>query len=167
MTMTVTTEAVRELTEAEAAQLELARTYLGAALEAKGEDYIYTPEPRVEGVIEGGACLYLKYDAPATGFTNPILEGCQPTGEASCIVGHVLVYAGHPLREIACIEGKSAFVGLKALSCDPVFTEPLIINAFDVAQAAQDAGATWSSAVARFEQAIADRHDTSSRSYFI
>lgn len=136
-------------TDTELAEIEEARMYLGAALAAKGEDYVYEENPSPDLF-----CTYL--DWTSIGSTSeytigdPRESGACTSGSPSCIVGHVFTYAGLDVDTIAPLEGSSASVASRIL-----FTSNVVIAALDLAQTVQDDGGSWGEAVWAFETRIA------------
>lgn len=108
---------------------EEAVTLLDKAVEDKGADYVYPRHEGEEGseAAEAGGCMYREDD-----------------GSPSCIVGHVIAYAGGDLRRVPEGLGAGHAVKLAGLSVDET-TETLLIRA----QMAQDSGASWGMAVGR------------------
>ena len=133
------------------AEIEKARTHLAAAIEAKGEDYVYRSDP--ESAKE---CLYLEYEAIEEDEEHGYVF-VGPKGP-SCIVGHVLVGMEVPFAEITPHEGENAEAAIQALG---TFQSTIVTGALFNAQSRQDNanGHTWGEAVEEFEAYIA-RHTT-------
>lgn len=133
------------------AEIETARKHLAAAIEAKGEGYVYLED---RPVANTDTCLYLEYkkvewvdDGEYAGYTY---EGPKCP---SCLIGHVLVGMGIPFEKITEQEGDRAEKAIKSLG---TFTSTIVIEALDRAQQKQDNpnGYTWGQAVEEFEAYI-------------
>lgn len=113
------------LPEVKSAQAAL--NLLRAAVEVRGEDYVYAPLALKEG---GGVCRYVDND------------GCP-----SCIVGLALALAGADIEDLKELDNR--WVGV--LSAEylheiaPISSEASDI--FSAAQSAQDLGKTWGQAL--------------------
>jgi hypothetical protein len=138
--MTETTE----LDPTYVAERDEARRLLVEAIELKGADYVYPKN--YDGM--GATCLYQNYDLIREGDDGGTRYE-RPTGP-SCIVGHVLIAKGVDPIELAAREGDSA---LDVAQLE--FVDPVVLDALDAAQAAQDGGQTWGEALARFDDHIA------------
>jgi len=114
--------------------LAIVTELLHRAVEEKGAGYVYPRSTDFET-----RCLYVENGAP------------------SCIVGHVLVEAGLPVEVVAMLDtfngnGWGGGVGAGRLAELPFKRYNISLPAASVlaiAQAEQDAGATWGEAVAR------------------
>lgn len=95
-----------------------------AAVELKGEDYVYDQKD------PGGMCYYIR------------------DGQPSCIVGHVLVMAGVEPERIGLKEYLGAWRAVPELTD----WDPDIVKALSDAQAAQDHGAPWGEALERYKR---------------
>ena len=137
------------------AEIEDARKHLAKAIEAKGEDYVYTND--TEAVVPSGAdnCLYLRYESAYWDEDNYryLYEG--PKGP-SCIVGHVLVYKEVPTEKITACEGDNAAAALSTLG---TYTSSIVREALHRVQSKQDHlnGYTWGQAVEEFEAYINEK----------
>lgn len=97
---------------------------------AERPEYVYERDGQfASGDADGISCLYVHRDGPG------------------CLVGTVLHRIGVPLDKLATWEGSGAYVvaGMTAYMPDTAR------NALARAQDAQDAGATWSAALAAAE----------------
>jgi hypothetical protein len=131
------------------AEIETARKHLAAAIEAKGEDYVYRSVPE-----DAGECLYLEYEAIEEDEEHGYVF-VGPKGP-SCIVGHVLVGLEIPFEKITPNEGENAEAAIKGLDA---FKSVIVTEALFQAQTKQDHanGHTWGEAVEEFEAHI-ERH---------
>lgn len=98
---------------------------LRRAVAEKGADHVY---PRAKRY---GKCLYR-----------------EPDGSPSCIVGHVLIWAGVDPAQL--VEGFSAWRQMKTLGV----TDERVRLALDAAQMNQDRGATWGAVLAAAERVL-------------
>lgn len=132
------------------AEIEAARQHLAAAIEAKGEDYVYMQDPANTSQDE---CLYLNYEHVDYNGEEGTYTYTGPKGP-SCIVGHVLVGMEVPFAEITPHEGENAEAAIQALG---TFTSTIVTSALFEAQSRQDNanGHTWGEAVEEFEAYIA------------
>lgn len=112
---------------------EAVREALYAAVEEKGEGYIY-PDSEKDA---GSMCLYLTYD-----------EANNPTGP-SCIVGNVLLRLGVDPATLKDYEGQDGEDVAEAFGIDN-----RVAQALYSAQGAQDTGSTWGEARAEFEREL-------------
>lgn len=113
--MSVMTSGVPELTREKAIEL------LNRAIEEKGKDYVY-PRASVDGQ---NTCYYVENGAP------------------SCIVGHILAWAGVALDDIAAYEGEAAHEPV----LDLVKAPQDVVDALEQAQEIQDRAEPWGVAV--------------------
>jgi hypothetical protein len=113
-----------------AQEIEYVRGLLVRAVEEKGADYVYPDEQKTpKGQLGDDLCMYVHDGAP------------------SCIVGHVLHYAGVELEKFEPWEGSRAEIVGEALT----EWHPSVLKALGAAQEAQDGGKTWGKALDAFD----------------
>lgn len=103
-----------------------ARSLLERAISERGEAYVYTPPAGVDG--------FAYFDGDGT---------------PSCLIGHVLHYLGFVPGDVP--EGTNVWLGMRDLF--PAAAG--VMEGLDAAQAAQDEGEPWGSALAAFDTGVA------------
>lgn len=123
------------------------RAALKAAVDLKGEDYIYVnPDGRVASEEESISCSYYCGDGSGENY-----------GEPSCIFGHALMSMGITTAQLDWAGG--SFIGMMLETLEskgwitPVSFE--VKAAAYAAQQAQDNGKTWGEALGAFDRELA------------
>lgn len=115
---------------------------LQALVDAKGEDFVYSPIVDDDGV--GTKCVYVLNGAP------------------SCIVGHFLANLGVPVERLAVADTAAYGAGLPAgtllenLRNEGVvsYVAPRVWEALSEAQYTQDSGRTWGAALGEAKRIV-------------
>lgn len=108
-------------------------TAIRDAVIAQGEDYVYAANGEPAGAAAHSTCYYLAYN-----------NWGEPTGEASCIIGHGLLDS-----RVDTIEHLRGAEGCSAEYVVPVGTSHGFGQGLRVMQEAQDEGIAWGEAYAR------------------